>query len=47
MPQRQAGAEYLERDLAVERDLPGLLDDAHAAATNLADELKIAKVLYR
>ena len=45
--QPQAGAEDLERYLAVERDLTGLVDDAHAAATNLADEFKIAEALYR
>ena len=41
--QSQAGGEHLERHLAVERDLPRLVDDAHAAAAELADDLEIAE----
>ena len=39
-----AGEDHLERDGAVEADLPGLEDDAHAAAGDLADDLVVAEV---
>ena len=39
-----AGEDHLERDGAVEAHLPGLVDDAHAAAGDLADELVVAEV---
>ena len=34
-----AGQDHLEGDEAVEPDLPGLVDDAHAAAAQLAEDL--------
>ena len=34
-----AGQDHLEGDEAVEADLPGLVDDAHAAAAELAEDL--------
>ena len=39
-----AGEDHLERDGPVEADLPGLVDDAHAAAGDLADDLVVAEV---
>ena len=39
-----AGQDHLEGDNAVEADLPGLKDDAHAAAGDLPDNLIVAKV---
>ena len=39
-----AGQDHLEGDGAVEADLPGLEDDAHAAAGDLADDLVVAEV---
>ena len=39
-----AGEDHLERDGPVEADLPGLEDDAHAAAGDLADDLVVAEV---
>ena len=39
-----AGEDHLERDGAVEAHLPGLEDDAHAAAGELADDLVVAEV---
>ena len=43
--QAQAAAEDLQGHPAVERDLPGLVDDAHAAAAQLADDLEVAQAL--
>ncbi len=37
----------LQRDVAAERDLLGLVDDAHAAAADLADDPVIAQPLQR
>ena len=34
-----AGQDHLEGDEAVRADLPGLVDDAHAAAAQLAQDL--------
>ena len=39
-----AGEDHLERDGPVEAHLPGLEDDAHAAAGDLADDLVVAEV---
>ena len=39
-----AGEDHLERDGPVEADLPGLEDDAHAAAGELADDLVVAEI---
>ena len=39
-----AGEDHLERDRPVEAHLPGLEDDAHAAAGDLADDLVVAEV---
>ena len=39
-----AGKDHLQRDEAVQADLPGLVDDAHAAAGDLAHHLVIAEV---
>ena len=33
-----AGQDHLERDQAIEAELPGLVDDAHAAAAQLAED---------
>ena len=41
--QAEAGGQDLEGNAAIQRDLPGLVDDAHAAATDLADELEVAE----
>ena len=35
--------QHLQRDAAAERDLLGLVDDAHAAAADLAQDSKIAQ----
>jgi hypothetical protein len=35
--------QHLERDAAAERDLLGLVDDAHAAAADLADDAEVAE----
>ena len=43
--QAQPAAEDLEGHLAVERDLARLVDDAHAAAADLADDLEVAEPL--
>ena len=43
---QQAGLDHLERHGPVERDLPGLVDDAHAAAAQLAADLVIAEVAH-
>ena len=40
----QAGPDHLQGHRAVERDLAGLVDDAHAAAAQLAPDLVIAEV---
>ena len=40
----QAGLDHLERDGPVEGDLPGLVDDAHAAAAQLPADLVVAEV---
>jgi len=45
--QPQSGAEQLERNLAVEGDLPRFMDAAHAAAADLAHDLEIADPLRR
>ena len=37
--------QHLERDAAIERLLVGLVDDAHAAAADLADDLVVADLL--
>ena len=34
-----AGQDHLERDQAIQPDVPGLVDDAHAASTDLRDDL--------
>ena len=41
----QNGREWqdLQRDRAIERQLPGLVDNAHAAAANLANQLEVAE----
>ena len=39
-----AGEDHLERDGPIQADLPGLEDDAHAAAGDLADDLVVAEV---
>ena len=39
-----AGQDHLQGDGAVEAHLPGLEDDAHAAAGDLADDLVVAEV---
>ena len=36
--------DHLERDRAIEADLAGLVNDPHAAAADLADQLVIAEV---
>jgi hypothetical protein len=41
--QPQPAAEHLQRHLAVERQLPGLVDDAHAAAAQLTHDLEVAQ----
>src|SRR5262249_23144830 len=41
--QAQAGAEDFERDMAAQRGLHRLVDDAHAAAAQLADQLELAQ----
>ena len=41
----EAGAEDLQGHRAVERHLPGLVDDAHAAAAELAHDLEVAESL--
>jgi hypothetical protein len=41
--QARAAAEHLQRHLAVERHLPGLVDDAHATAAQLADHLEVSE----
>ena len=45
--QAQAGGQDLERHLAVERDLPRLVDDAHAATADFPDDLEIAEPSVR
>src|SRR5205814_2364041 len=37
------GGEHLERDQPIQRDLPGTIDDAHAAATQFAEDLKVTQ----
>ncbi len=45
---RSAGSpEQLQRDVAVERLLEGLVDDAHAAAADLADDAEVVQPLRR
>jgi hypothetical protein len=44
---RQAAQDHLEGDLAVDAHLPGPVDDAHAAARDLAEQLVIAEALRR
>ena len=39
-----AGPDHLQGDGPVEADLPGLVDDAHAAAAQLAPDLVVAEV---
>ena len=39
-----AGEDHLERDRPIEAHLPGLEDDAHAAAGDLADDLVVAEI---
>ena len=39
-----SGEDHLQGDGAVEADLPGLEDDAHAAAGDLPDDLVVAEV---
>ncbi|MFO0890666.1 MAG: hypothetical protein U0790_16170 [Isosphaeraceae bacterium] len=41
--QAPSAAQDLERDLAIERHLPRLVDDAHAAAAEFAEDLEIAE----
>src|SRR5262249_40519798 len=41
--QVQGAAQHLERHAPVERHLAGLVDDAHAAAADLPDDLEIAQ----
>ena len=41
---QDAGLDHLERDGPVEADLPGLVDDAHAAAAELLLKLVVAEV---
>src|SRR5207244_13471803 len=43
----KSAAQDFECDGPVERDLPRLIDDAHAAPANLADNLEIAESLDR
>ena len=43
----QAGLDHLQRHRAVEADLAGLVDDAHAAAAQLAADLVVAEVAHR
>src|SRR5947207_1039401 len=45
LPRVQRGGErqHLERDAAVQRDLLGLVDDAHAAAAELAEDAEVAE----
>ena len=43
-PASSAGPDHLEGDGPVEADLPGLVDDAHAAAAQLAADLVVAEV---
>ena len=40
----QAGPDHLEGDGSIERDLSGLVDDAHAAAAEFAADLVVAEV---
>jgi len=42
-----AGLDHLQRHRSVERDLAGLVDDAHAAAAQLALDLVVAEVAQR
>lgn len=41
--QTPAGGQYLQGHCAIQRNLAGLIDDAHAAAPGLADDLEVAK----
>ena len=43
---RTAGLDHLQRDGAVEADLAGLVDDAHAAAAELLADLVVAEVAH-
>ena len=40
---QRAGEDHFQGDDAVERSLPGLVDDAHAAAADLGQQLVIAE----
>ena len=42
----QAGPDHLEGDGSIERDLAGLVDDAHAAAADFAADLVVAEVAH-
>ena len=42
-----AGQDHLEGDDAIEADLPGLVDDAHAAAGDLLQQLVVAEIAHR
>ena len=39
--------EHLQRHAAIERDLVGFVDDAHPAASDLADDLEISDLVHR
>ena len=39
--------QHLEGDVPAQRDLLGLVDDAHAAAADLADDAVVAQALQR
>src|SRR5260370_35178228 len=43
--QTQPATQHLERDPAVKRHLPRFIDDAHAAAADLAHYLEVAETL--
>jgi len=43
--QPQSARKHLESHLAVERDLSGFVDDAHASTAELAEEFEIAETL--
>ena len=43
----ESGPDHLQRNLAVEGDLAGLVDDAHAATAELPHNSELAPGLYR
>ncbi len=45
--QRRGERQYLQRHLAVERDLLGLVDDPHAAPADLAEDAEVAQHWHR